>query len=341
MDPQLSDGDHTPGRVVGIGASAGGVDALIQLVGELPAGFGAAICIVLHLPSSGRSLLAPILSRHTELDVVEAQDGQRVQAGRIYVAPNDRHLLLANGYLQLDRGPKENGVRPAVDVMLRTVAASYAARSIAVILSGALSDGSAGARAVRNAGGLVLIQDPDDATIASMPETAMRAIGEPDALLDAAALGRELARLVAPEEIEEDEAMAQATNPVVGPTDRPGGPPSPFTCPECSGPLWEIKEGEVLRYRCRVGHSYSEDAMVIEQGSSVEAALWSALEGLEERAEFLRRVAARHGDLRPRLCARFSGAAEDALERAELIRRALGTGADGPHALDPHAEMAE
>ena len=118
----MSEGDHTPGRVVGIGASAGGVDALIQLVGELPAGFGAAICIVLHLPSSGRSLLAPILGRHTELEVVEAQDDQRLEAGRIYVAPNDRHLLLTDGHLHLDRGPKENGVRPAVDVMLRTLA---------------------------------------------------------------------------------------------------------------------------------------------------------------------------------------------------------------------------
>ncbi len=337
----MSEGDHTPGRVVGIGASAGGVDALIQLVGQLPAGFGAAMCIVLHLPSSGRSLLAPILSRHTELDVVEAQDGQRLAAGRIYVAPNDRHLLLADGYLQLDRGPKENGVRPAVDVMLRTLAESYAARSIAVILSGALGDGSAGARAVRNAGGLVLIQDPDDATIASMPESAMRAIGEPDAVLTAVGLGQELARLVAPEPIKEDVAMAQVSNPLADAVDRPAGPPIPFTCPECSGPLWEITEGEVSRYRCRVGHSYSEDAMIIEQGSAVEAALWSALEALDERAEFLRRVAARHGDHRPRLRARFAGAADDALERAELIRRALRTGADGPHALDPHAEMAE
>ncbi len=81
--------------------------------------------------------------------------------------------------------------------------------------------------------------------------------------------------------------------------------------------------------------------MVIEQGSAVEAALWSALEALDERAEFLQSIAARHGEQRPQLRARFSGAADDALERAELIRRALGTGTDGPHALDPHAEMAE
>jgi two-component system chemotaxis response regulator CheB len=247
--------------------------------------------------------------------------------------------MLADAHLQLDRGPKENGVRPAVDVLLRTLADAYGARSIAVILSGAMGDGAAGALAVRNAGGLVLVQDPDDATVASMPESATRAIGQPDAVLSATEIGHELGRLVAPERMGETAAM-QVENPLAESAVRPEGPPSPFTCPECNGPLWELKGGDVVRYRCRVGHSYSEEAMVVEQGSAMEAALWSALEALEERAEFLRRVAARHGDRRPRLRDSLTSAAEDALERAELIRRALGTGGD-THALDPHAELAE
>jgi two-component system chemotaxis response regulator CheB len=135
--------------------------------------------------------------------------------------------------------------------------------------------------------------------------------------------------------------MTQLEKPLAETAERPDGPPSPFTCPECSGPLWELEAGQVVRYRCRVGHSYSEDAMVIEQGSAVEAALWSALEALEERAEFLERVAGRHGDARPRLRDRFNRAAVDALERADLIRSALGTKGGHPHALDPQAEMAE
>jgi two-component system chemotaxis response regulator CheB len=323
--------------VIGIGASAGGVDVLIRLVRELPADFPAAICIVLHVPSAGHSLLAPILGRHTELTVVEAEDGQRLQPGRVYVAPNDRHLMLSDGRLQLDRGPKENGVRPAVDVMLRSLAAAYGAGSIAVILSGALGDGTAGALAVRQAGGLVVIQDPEDATVASMPESALRAVGDPDALLPAADIGPELARMVEPVPIGQNAAVMQVENRLAETAEHPEGPPSPFTCPECSGPLWEIKEGQVVRYTCRVGHSYSEDAMVIEQGSALEAALWSALEALEERAEFLRHVATRHGDQRPRLRDRFNGASEDALERAELIRRALGASGDRPHALDLQA----
>jgi two-component system, chemotaxis family, protein-glutamate methylesterase/glutaminase len=340
--PETAGGDP-PGHVIGIGASAGGVDALIQVMRHLETGFSAAVCVVLHVPSSGRSLLAAILARHTDLDVVEAQDGQRLDAGRVYIAPNDRHLTIADGTIRLDRGPKENGVRPAVDVMLRTLAATYGSRSVAVILSGALGDGSAGARDVRRAGGVVIVQDPADATVASMPESALRAVGgHADAVLPAHEIGRALAGLVQPDLMHENAKAMEAEHSLAESTERPDGPPSPFTCPECSGSLWELSDGYVVRYRCRVGHTYNEDAMIIEQGSAVEAALWSALEALEERAEFLRRLAQRHGDRSPRLRDRFNGAARDAVERADLIRGALGSRVgDGPHALDPHAEMVE
>jgi two-component system, chemotaxis family, protein-glutamate methylesterase/glutaminase len=339
VDLSLVEGAAAPGTVVGIGASAGGVDALIGVVRDLPPDFGAAICVVLHVPSSGRSLLASILGRHTRLTVAEARDGQKLRPGHIYVAPNDRHLTVSGSRVQLDRGPKENGVRPAVDVLFRTVAAACGPRSIAVVLSGALGDGSAGAVAVHHAGGAVIAQNPEEATVASMPESAIRAVGDAVTVLDAAAIGPRLARMIEP--VREDMAQVDSENPLSETSERPDGPPSPFTCPECSGPLWELRHGEVVRYRCRVGHSYTEDAMVIEQGSALEAALWSALEALEERAEFLRRVANRYGERRPRLRDRFNGGAGDALERAELIRRALGTQGDGPHALDPQAEVAE
>ena len=341
MEIREAEGGDAPGRVIGIGASAGGVDALIRVVRELPPDLPAAICIVLHVPSSGRSVLASILGRYTPLPVVDADEDQLLRPGRIYVAPNDRHLIVTDGHLQLDRGPKENGVRPSVDVLLRTLAAACGPRAIAVVLSGALCDGSAGAVAVRNAGGVVVVQDPADATVASMPRSALRAVGEADAVLRANAIGPALARLVGPGRMEKDTRMVEVDKPLAETADRPIGPPSPFTCPECSAPLWELHEGEVVRYRCRVGHSYNEDAMVIEQGSAVEAALWSALEALEERVEFLRRVAARHGEERARLRDRFHAAAEDARQRADLIRTALGTRGERPHSLDPHAEVAE
>jgi len=330
-----------PARVVGIGASAGGVDALIRLVRQLPADFPAAVCVVLHIPSSGRSLLAPILGRQTDLPVVDAEDGALLVGGHVYVAPNDRHLLVEDGHVRLDRGPKENGARPAVDPMLRSLAAAYGARAIAVILSGALGDGSTGAAAVRQAGGKVVIQHPEDATVPSMPESALRAVGEADAVLQAGDMGAALRTMIGAGDMREDMAVSPSGESYGASAARPEGPPSPFTCPECNGSLWEVQDGQAVRYTCRVGHSYSEDAMVVEQGSAVEAALWAALEALEERAEFLRRVASRHGDQRPRLRDRFKGAAEDALQRADLIRRALGAGGERPHALDPHAEIAE
>ena len=218
--------------------------------------------------------------------------------------------------------------------MLRSLAASYGDQAVAVVLSGALGDGSSGALAVKLAGGTVIVQDPEDATVPSMPESALRAVGEADAVLTADAIGPELARIA-----EEAVGMRQDM-PVASVSEGPGlptRPPTSYSCPECQGPLWQVEEGELVRYRCRVGHGYSEDSLLIEQGSAVEAALWSALEALEERAEFLGWVAQRHGDRRPRLRDRFEGAAADALERAELVRRALGTAGEPPPVLDLQA----
>jgi len=319
---------------VGIGASAGGIDALIRLLGEVQAGLPAALLVVLHVPATGRSLLAPILDRRIALDVRVAEDGEALVAGRVHVAPPDRHLIVDDDRIRLERGPKENAVRPAVDPMLRSLAAAYGDHAVAVVLSGAMGDGSSGALAVKAAGGKVMVQDPEDAAVPSMPESALRAVGAADAVLDAESLGRELARLGgAQAKMRENAAVPPPSDLAESPA-RPGGPPRSFSCPECNGPLWQVEDGDLVRYRCRVGHEYSEDSLLIEQGSAVEAALWSALEALEERAEFLTRVAQQHGAARPRLRDRFEGAAADAVARAELIRKALGTGGEPPQALD-------
>jgi two-component system, chemotaxis family, protein-glutamate methylesterase/glutaminase len=326
------------GRVVGIGASAGGVDALTRLFRHMNGDLAAAVLVVLHVPATGRSMLAPILNRRTALDVRVAEDGEVLSPGRVYVAPADRHLVVANGRVRLERGPKENAVRPAVDPMLRSLAAAYGDQAVAVVLSGALDDGSSGALAVKLAGGTVIVQDPEDATVPSMPESALRAVGEADAVLTADAIGPELARLAeGAGGIRQDMHVASVSEPSDEDPGLPSGPLTSYSCPECQGPLWQVEEGDVVRYRCRVGHGYSEDSLLIEQGSAVEAALWSALEALEERAEFLARVARRHGDRRPRLRDRFEGAAADALERAALIRTALGTAGEPPPVLDLQA----
>jgi two-component system chemotaxis response regulator CheB len=322
-----------PTRVIGFAASAGGVEAIRRVVSELPADLPAALCVVLHIPASGRSLLAPILDRHSPLHAVLASDGAALEAGTIFVAPADHHLLVRGAVVELTRDPKENGVRPAADPLFRSLAAAWGPRAIAVVLSGALDDGSAGAVAVAQAGGTVIVQSPEDALVPGMPSSAIAARA-PDHVLPIGEIAALLCRLVG----EDNPGDVPPAPTKLHEPGRPEGPASGYTCPECSGALWELREGELLRYRCRVGHSYSEEAMVDAQGASVEAALWAALEVLEERSELLTRFAERmRGTARSH--ERFRAGARDAGERAELIRRALALG-HGPSVADAGEELA-
>ena len=336
-DPPLD----VPARVIGIAASAGGVEALRRVVSDLPADLPAAICVVLHIPATGRSLLAPILDRDSAMRAVVARDGQRLRAGTIYVAPADRHLLVRRHTVELSHGPKENRVRPAADPMFRSLARAWGAGAIGVILSGALDDGSAGALWLANAGGVVIVQDPETAIVPGMPASAIAAT-PPDYTVPLDEISDVLQRLAreAPPAGEEEE-MPREPDPVdhLHAEQRPAGPPSAFTCPECSGALWELRERDLVRYRCRVGHTYSEDAMVEAQGEAVEAALWTALEVLEERGELLRRIAGRMDDM-PRSAGRFQNAAREVADRATLIRRALSMGV-GNHTLSTREEVEE
>jgi two-component system chemotaxis response regulator CheB len=322
-------------RVIGIGASAGGIDALLKVLGPIPEGFPHAICVVLHIAATGTTALAQILDRRCRLTVRPAENGLVLEPGHVYVGVPDRHLLVSDGRLELTRGPKENGVRPAVDALLRSLALARGERAVAVVLSGALGDGSDGARLVAQAGGRVIVQDPHDAIVASMPERAIALVGDAAEVLSADAIGPALAALELEGIEREEELVVKAPHNLARDNRRPNGPATGFTCPECSGALWEVSEGDVIRYRCRIGHSFSEDALINEQGTALEAALWTALETLEERAELLRKVARRHGDLRPGVYERFWSAADDADARAELIRRVLPSAEERTDVLAP------
>jgi two-component system, chemotaxis family, protein-glutamate methylesterase/glutaminase len=326
-------GSVEPSLVIGIGASAGGVEALRAALAELPVDLDVAVLVVLHLSASGKSLLAPILARVTPLKTDVAVHGEPVVAGRVYVAPADRHLLVHNARIVLSRGPKENGARPAVDPTLRSLGYAYGPRAVAVILSGALGDGSAGAAAVADRGGVVIIQDPHEAIVPSMPQSAQRAVGGRARIHSSGEIASVLAQL-ADERRSMGEDVAMLPDPPGGlPTDEtPDGPPTSLTCPECGGPLWDEPHGEISGYRCRVGHVYSEDALVNAQAESVEAALWATVEVLEERAELLRRVARRRGDP-PRTRSRLEEGADDARRRAGMIRRALASSPEGSDAF--------
>ena len=312
--------------IVALGASAGGIEALQRLMRELPEELPAAVCLVVHIPATSRSVLADIIARQTPLPVSPAVDGEPLAEGHVYVAPPDLHLRVRAGRIQLDRGPKENGVRPAIDPLFRSAADAYAERAIAAVLSGSLSDGAGGAAVIAAAGGTVLVQDPDDAVVPSMPESALAAV--PGARRFAAAdLADEIARVADafPPTAEEVPVSADDSLPPLQQLRRvAAGPPVGLTCPECHGPLWELREGEVVRYRCRVGHAFYEDALLEGKGAAIESALWMALEALEERSELLNAVADRlETGGRASSAASFRERARGADERAELVRGVL------------------
>ena len=160
--------------VVGVGASAGGVEALQEFFAAMPADGGLAVVVVLHQEPSHDSRLAEVLGRRTSLPVAEARDGTPVEAGRVYVAPPDQHLVIEPSLVRLTRGPRENRFRPAIDPLFRSAAQVYGPRVVGVILTGYLDDGTAGLWTVKQLGGTAVVQDPEDALADSMPRSALR-----------------------------------------------------------------------------------------------------------------------------------------------------------------------
>ena len=271
-----------------MGASAGGVEALTRLVQKLPADLAAPVLVVLHIAPTGTSVLPSILTRAGVLTARHAEDGTKMEHGCIYVAPPDRHLLVEDGVVRLDRGPKENGHRPAIDPLFRSAAHHLGTRAIGLILSGVLDDGSAGLRSLRSHGGVAIVQDPEDAFYGGMPQRAIE-YAHPDYVLPLDEIASMLPGLVRHGERSRPE-LREPIAPVTMSHGNPNGA-SGLTCPECNGALWEASDGELIRYECRVGHAYTVDSLVVEQAAALEAALWGALRALEERAALARRLA--------------------------------------------------
>lgn len=299
------------------------------LVRPLPPDLPASIFMVLHLSADYPSLLPQILSRAGRLPAKHPQDGELIQHGQIYVAPPDRHLMIRDGTVRISRGPRENRHRPAIDPLFRTAARYYGDRVIGIVLSGHLDDGAAGLRAVHSCGGISIVQDPADAFAQQMPESALR-YGGADYVLAMDQIGPRVVDLVDscrsdgmqkknPEtEQIENEGMENLN---VSHSDEGVGVPSPFACPDCSGVLWELKEGEMVRFRCRVGHGFTMATLAEEQEDGVEDALWAAMRALEEKAALTTRMSetTQHYPTRERLLEQ----AQANRKYAETIRKML------------------
>ncbi|HEX6371898.1 MAG TPA: chemotaxis protein CheB [Longimicrobium sp.] len=318
--------------IVVIGASAGGVEAVASLVEALPRDLAAAVFIVVHFPPHTTSVLPRIITRRGGMAAVHPEDGAPIELGCVYVAPPDRHLLVEQGHMRLVRGPRENGARPALDPLFRSAARAYGPRVVGVVLTGNLDDGTAGLMAVKSAGGVAVVQDPDDALYAGMPSSALRHV-QADHVAPLSEIAGILVRRVG-ELVAQKGAgpVAQQQNHEVdisemdrvaleAPRD---GVPSGYACPECHGSLWEVDEGGLLRFRCRVGHAYSIENLLAAQGASMDAALWAAYRALEERAALTARMGARMEERgQTSLAQRYAEQTRETLQRAELIRRLL------------------
>jgi two-component system chemotaxis response regulator CheB len=319
--------------VVVAGASAGGVEALREVVSGLPADLDATIFVVLHLPAVGTSVLPAILTRAGRLQAVHAQDGMPFERGMIYVAPPARHLHLEDGTIRLTSGPRENGHRPAIDPLFRSDARAYGPRVVGIVLSGVLDDGAAGLAYIKSRGGVAFVQSPEDCLYPMMPSAAIDAV-EPDRVAtahDLAGMIVEFSHIApqppraGPEPPEHLDAIESFIEVDRSSSERPRpGDPSGFTCPECNGGLWETSEGGISHFRCRTGHEYSFESLLANQSTHVEAALWSALRALQEKAAMTRRMAARSRDRGHRVTAeRFERKANAAVEEAVVLRSLL------------------
>jgi two-component system, chemotaxis family, protein-glutamate methylesterase/glutaminase len=287
-------------NLIVLGASAGGVMALSTVVSALPANLNAAVLIVLHIPVHTPTTLHEVLGRSAAVTVKLAEDREHLRHGTVYIAPTDRHLVVEGEHVRLTRGPRENRVRPCIDVLFRSAALHFGPRVIGVVLTGALDDGTAGLWSIKDRGGIAVAQDPEDSEISSMPQSAVEHVSV-DHVLPLASIGPTISELAksnlsrqpvgsaAPKIMQIETEIA-----IEGDALRRGvlnmGEMSANTCPECHGVLVRIREGRVLRFRCHTGHAFSLQTLLADVDSAIDHSLWNAIRAIEERALVLREM---------------------------------------------------
>lgn len=326
----------TKRNIIVIGASAGGFEAIKKIISDLPEDLEVSVFIVWHMSPDVRGVLPQVLNRLGKLPATHAVDNEPVKSGRIYIAPPDHHLVLEKDVVRVTRGPKENRFRPAIDPLFRSAAYVYSNRVIGVILSGALDDGTAGLWAIKQRGGMAIVQDPSDAEVSSMPANAIKAV-KTDYIVPVAEISSLLVKLNAEtitepgsntdmkeneylkKEIDislEDEALTH--------NHLQFGELTPYTCPECHGVLSAIKEGGRVRFRCHTGHAFTADSLLSAITGSIEESFWSAVRNVQELVILLNHMGDHFAEVnQPKLAAAFFKKAKEAKNRAELVRKAV------------------
>jgi two-component system chemotaxis response regulator CheB len=286
--------------IVVIGASAGGMRAVARLLPHLPADLPAAIVVVMHLPrSADNQVFLARLERTTQLPCHLAGDEMPLRPGHVYFAPANYHTLFDGKNIILGKGPAEGRWRPSIDVTLRSAAVANDSHCIGIVLTGMLDDGTAGMEAVKRCGGYTVIQDPNEADYPDMPLSVQRHLAV-DACLSLAAIPAAIMAYIetgpdpakVPDDLRFEAKLARQA--ATDPTNLPAlGTHSYYSCPDCGGNLWELKNGQLTRYRCHIGHSYTQEELLDEQKRSADQTLWVALRTMEEKHLLLKNIAAR------------------------------------------------
>lgn len=278
-----------------IGASAGGMAALKQLVAQFPQNFPAPIFIVNHMSAdtTGEALVR-VLDRSSSLTCVHGHDNQAFKSGNIYLAPSDQHMLIVEGKILITKGARENRSRPAIDPLFRSAAVAYGNRVVGIILTGYLDDGTSGMMAIKRCGGVCIAQDPEDAAYPDMPQSVITNVGA-DYCVPISEMGAVLSELVrrklpenkpAPEDLVIEAKIAQRVLSDL-PSVEALGEQVPYNCPDCGGVLWKVTDGDLLRYRCHTGHAFTSSVLLAQQTVKIEETLWVALRMFEERQNLL------------------------------------------------------
>lgn len=317
--------------ILAIGTSAGGVEALLSLARSFPGDFPAAVLVTLHLSSEFRSSLDEVLNRAGALRAVFAKEDEPVRKGHIYIAPVDRHMLMIGDRLVLGHGSRENNARPAIDPMMRSVAACCGSRAIGVVLTGTLNDGASGLWAIDQCGGITVIQDPNDAAFPDMPLNALNRL-QPDHVVTLAAMPKLLSSLVTqsagdqmpvPESVKFEIEIARGGYATIEQMDG-FGRRSGLACPDCHGAMWEVDEGDLVRYRCHVGHTYTAELMSVALDENLRRALGSATRALEERRALARKLEAQaEKNDQPHLAASWGRRAREFEQELKVIRSSI------------------
>ena len=315
---------HTHDIVV-VGASTGGIEALQELTSRLSPDLQAAIFVVVHISPHSSGLLADVLNLSSKIRAHLARDGEPIEYGTICVAPPDYHLLLEPDRVRVVNGPKHNRYRPAIDLLFLSAARQFSGRVIGAVLTGFLEDGGSGLLAIKNAGGIALLQSIEDAEVATMPRRVLQQV-QPDYCVPVAEIGLLLNRLTTwPATANPVKDAAHESESKLEPKRSATG----FICPDCQAAIWEVNENGEIRYECRVGHSYSADGISEAQDEDVERSLWIALRALEQSAALEQHLAHLAAERKRTVANKFFRAQAHARQQQAVILREFLLGSRG------------